>query len=269
MRDTLGRRLDDVAMAAVDDPHKREPHGIEAERHLLPRPRSSRNIAAERQRDPGHHGDRDRMSPDASTKDLDISRPPRPSDVDHQTGGFHGYDERMYRYQESRPSILDSPPTECHPNRLMQGNGGDLGPPRGFDKTDKRHGVRKGVPRVAPVGDAPSNVVGRSSELPTKHHLDPSSAALYGPRSRQKLDSSLRNDSLSSDPSDCAQPSKPHRHRNGRKRQSSMSSSDDGIQTTPEGTSAEEQELESESISEKGALESAIRSCSSSPVYFV
>ena len=31
-----------------------------------------------------------------------------------------------------------------------------------------------------------------------------------------------------------------------------MSSSDDGVQTTPEGTSCEEQELESESISEKG-----------------
>ena len=43
------------------------------------------------------------------------------------------------------------------------------------------------------------------------------------------------------------------------KRQSSISSSDDGIQSTPEGTSGED--LESESISEKGALSLNLFTC--------
>ena len=96
-----------------------------------------------------------------------------------------------------------------------------------------------------------------SDQPPRGQHLDPSSAA--GAKSsrsnRRKMESMLRNDSLSSDPSDCVRPPppKPHRHKKGKKqRQQSLSSSDDEIQTTPECTSCEEQEIESESVSEKG-----------------
>ena len=67
----------------------------------------------------------------------------------------------------------------------------------------------------------------------------------------------LRNDSLSSDPSDCVvrpPPPKPYKHRRGRNKQrrTSFSSSDDELQTTPDCTSGDEQDIESESVSEKG-----------------
>ncbi|XP_067665969.1 regulating synaptic membrane exocytosis protein 2-like isoform X10 [Haliotis asinina] len=92
-----------------------------------------------------------------------------------------------------------------------------------------------------------------------KQHLDPSSAASRTTRNnRKKLESMLRNDSLSSDPSDCVRPPppKPHKHKRGKKqRQHSLSSSDDEIRSTPECSSCEEQEIESESVSEKGEYE--------------
>ncbi|KAK3576252.1 hypothetical protein CHS0354_027051 [Potamilus streckersoni] len=91
--------------------------------------------------------------------------------------------------------------------------------------------------------------------LDRKQHLDPNSAAVKSSRNnRRKLDM-LRNDSLSSDPSDCARPPppKPHKHKRGKKqRQQSLSSSDDEIRSTPECSSCEEPDLESESVSEKG-----------------
>ncbi len=54
-------------------------------------------------------------------------------------------------------------------------------------------------------------------------HLDPSSAVTKSSRSRRKLDSMFRNDSLSSDPSDCVRPPppKPHKHKKGKKVRSS------------------------------------------------
>ncbi|XP_050040629.1 regulating synaptic membrane exocytosis protein 2 isoform X2 [Dermacentor andersoni] len=68
---------------------------------------------------------------------------------------------------------------------------------------------------------------------------------------RRKVDSVVRNDSLSSDQSECVRPPppKPHRHKRGRKmRQRSLSSSDDEARSTPDCSSCEE----SESVSEKG-----------------
>ena len=67
----------------------------------------------------------------------------------------------------------------------------------------------------------------------------------------------LRNDSLSSDPSDCVvrpPPPKPYKHRKGKNKQrrTSFSSSDDELQTTPDCTSGDEQDIES--VSEKGML---------------
>ncbi|CAD5119973.1 DgyrCDS8559 [Dimorphilus gyrociliatus] len=83
-------------------------------------------------------------------------------------------------------------------------------------------------------------------------HLDPSKAR------RSKVDNSMaRNDSLSSDPSDCVRPPPPRPHKQRRKQlhtvpQQSLSSSDDDVRTTPDCTSCDDQELESESVSEKG-----------------
>ncbi|XP_006816755.2 regulating synaptic membrane exocytosis protein 2-like [Saccoglossus kowalevskii] len=70
----------------------------------------------------------------------------------------------------------------------------------------------------------------------------------------------IRNDSLSSDQSECVRPPppKPHKHKKGSRkaRQLSLSSSDEEIRSTPECTSCEDVEIESESVSEKGELES-------------
>lgn len=92
-----------------------------------------------------------------------------------------------------------------------------------------------------------------------RRHLDPNSARTAGSaasrNNRKKMESMLRNDSLSSDPSDCVRPPppKPHKHKRSKKqRQQSLSSSDDEIRSTPECSSCEEQDLESESVSEKG-----------------
>uniref|UniRef100_A0A8C6ZQ01 Regulating synaptic membrane exocytosis protein 1 n=1 Tax=Nothoprocta perdicaria TaxID=30464 RepID=A0A8C6ZQ01_NOTPE len=68
----------------------------------------------------------------------------------------------------------------------------------------------------------------------------------------------LRNDSLSSDQSESVRPSppKPHRaKRGGKKRQMSVSSSEEEGASTPEYTSCEDVEIESESVSEKGDLD--------------
>lgn len=73
-----------------------------------------------------------------------------------------------------------------------------------------------------------------------------------GVTNRRKMDSSFRNDSLSSDQSEYQSrppPPRPHKHRKI-KHQHSISSSDDEIRSTPDCTSCGE-EFESESISEK------------------
>ncbi|XP_064652466.1 regulating synaptic membrane exocytosis protein 2-like isoform X3 [Lineus longissimus] len=91
-------------------------------------------------------------------------------------------------------------------------------------------------------------------QLTQMQHLDPAAAAKNSKRNRQKMESMLRNDSLSSDPSDCPRPPppKPHKHKKGKKlRQRSLSSSDDEIRSTPDCSSCEEVEIESESVSEK------------------
>ncbi|XP_043366413.1 regulating synaptic membrane exocytosis protein 1 isoform X21 [Dermochelys coriacea] len=88
--------------------------------------------------------------------------------------------------------------------------------------------------------------------------LDPSSAILMRKAKREKMETMLRNDSLSSDQSESVRPSppKPHRSkRGGKKRQMSVSSSEEEGASTPEYTSCEDVEIESESVSEKGDLD--------------
>uniref|UniRef100_A0A8C6Y4S3 Regulating synaptic membrane exocytosis 1 n=1 Tax=Naja naja TaxID=35670 RepID=A0A8C6Y4S3_NAJNA len=88
--------------------------------------------------------------------------------------------------------------------------------------------------------------------------LDPSSAILSRKAKREKIETMLRNDSLSSDQSESVRPSppKPHRSkRGGKKRQMSVSSSEEEGASTPEYTSCDDVEIESESVSEKGDLD--------------
>ncbi|XP_060091717.1 regulating synaptic membrane exocytosis protein 1 isoform X10 [Heteronotia binoei] len=93
---------------------------------------------------------------------------------------------------------------------------------------------------------------------PFKKSLDPSSAILIRKAKREKMETMLRNDSLSSDQSESVRPSppKPHRSkRGGKKRQMSVSSSEEEGASTPEYTSCDDVEIESESVSEKGDLD--------------
>ncbi|XP_056110592.1 regulating synaptic membrane exocytosis protein 2 isoform X12 [Rhinichthys klamathensis goyatoka] len=93
--------------------------------------------------------------------------------------------------------------------------------------------------------------------IPQQHHLDPSSAMRRN--NRDKMDSMLRNDSLSSDQSESVRPPPPRPNRSKRlgklRTMGSFSSSEEELATTPEYTSCEDVELESESISEKGNIQ--------------
>ncbi|XP_060707831.1 regulating synaptic membrane exocytosis protein 1-like isoform X3 [Hemiscyllium ocellatum] len=106
----------------------------------------------------------------------------------------------------------------------------------------------------------------KRSSVPAEHlevkdydahkHLDPSSAVIRTKRERNET--MLRNDSLSSDQSESIRPPppKPHRMKKvGKKRQMSVSSSEEEGASTPEYTSCEDVEIESESVSEKGDLD--------------
>ncbi|XP_052002218.1 regulating synaptic membrane exocytosis protein 2 isoform X17 [Xyrauchen texanus] len=87
-----------------------------------------------------------------------------------------------------------------------------------------------------------------------QQHLDPISAMRKS--KREKMESMLRNDSLSSDQSESVRPPPPKPHktkRGGKMRQVSLSSSEEELATTPEYTSCEDVEIESESVSEKGS----------------
>ncbi|XP_056236028.1 regulating synaptic membrane exocytosis protein 2 isoform X33 [Seriola aureovittata] len=111
-------------------------------------------------------------------------------------------------------------------------------------------GDRSGDLRRADLG------VGGDPMRRQQHHLDPSSAVRK--TKREKMESMLRNDSLSSDQSESVRPPppKPHKTKKGGKmRQVSLSSSEEELATTPEYTSCEDVEIESESVSEKGDLD--------------
>ncbi|XP_050796522.1 regulating synaptic membrane exocytosis protein 2 isoform X47 [Gopherus flavomarginatus] len=111
------------------------------------------------------------------------------------------------------------------------------------------------TPRRSPVPlDRPD--MRRTDSLRKQHHLDPSSAVRK--TKREKMETMLRNDSLSSDQSESVRPPppKPHKTKKGSKmRQVSLSSSEEELASTPEYTSCDDVEIESESVSEKGDMD--------------
>ncbi|XP_054992844.1 regulating synaptic membrane exocytosis protein 1 isoform X2 [Sorex araneus] len=139
---------------------------------------------------------------------------------------------------------------------------------------DSQAGPRAPAERTAEVRAPPGAKPGPTPSPPAPRHgpapaeapeplrkqsrLDPSSAVLMRKAKREKAETMLRNDSLSSDQSESVRPSppKPHRaKRGGKRRQMSVSSSEEEGVSTPEYTSCEDVELESESVSEKGDLD--------------
>ncbi|XP_075776357.1 regulating synaptic membrane exocytosis protein 2 isoform X4 [Pelodiscus sinensis] len=111
------------------------------------------------------------------------------------------------------------------------------------------------TPRRSPIPlDRPD--MRRTDSLRKQQHLDPSSAVRK--TKREKMETMLRNDSLSSDQSESVRPPppKPHKTKKGGKmRQVSLSSSEEELASTPEYTSCDDVEIESESVSEKGDMD--------------
>ncbi|XP_070822142.1 regulating synaptic membrane exocytosis protein 2 isoform X3 [Chaetodon trifascialis] len=134
---------------------------------------------------------------------------------------------------------------------------GPMGPGLGGHRTSNHSPP---TPHRSPVlGDRSGDLrrgdlgVGGDPMRRQQHHLDPSSAVRK--TKKEKMESMLRNDSLSSDQSESVRPPppKPHKTKKGGKmRQVSLSSSEEELATTPEYTSCEDVEIESESVSEKG-----------------
>ncbi|XP_029694340.1 regulating synaptic membrane exocytosis protein 2 isoform X40 [Takifugu rubripes] len=135
---------------------------------------------------------------------------------------------------------------------------GPMGPGLGGHRTSNHSPP---TPHRSPVlgersGDLRRGDLGSDPMRRQQHHLDPSSAVRK--TKREKMESMLRNDSLSSDQSESVRPPppKPHKTKKGGKmRQVSLSSSEEELATTPEYTSCEDVEIESESVSEKGDLD--------------
>ncbi|XP_077432206.1 regulating synaptic membrane exocytosis protein 2 isoform X35 [Vanacampus margaritifer] len=137
---------------------------------------------------------------------------------------------------------------------------GPMGPGLGGHRTSNHSPP---TPHRSPVlgdrsGDLRRGDLGGGGESMRRqqHHLDPNSAVRK--TKREKMESMLRNDSLSSDQSESVRPPppKPHKTKKGGKmRQVSLSSSEEELATTPEYTSCEDVEIESESVSEKGDLD--------------
>ncbi|XP_032271877.1 regulating synaptic membrane exocytosis protein 2 isoform X2 [Phoca vitulina] len=122
------------------------------------------------------------------------------------------------------------------------------------------------TPRRSPIPiDRPD--MRRTDPLRKQHHLDPSSAVRK--TKREKMETMLRNDSLSSDQSESVRPPppKPHKSKKGGKmRQVSLSSSEEELASTPEYTSCDDVEIESESVSEKGDSQKGKRKTSEQAV---
>ncbi|XP_051700661.1 regulating synaptic membrane exocytosis protein 2 isoform X16 [Oryctolagus cuniculus] len=122
------------------------------------------------------------------------------------------------------------------------------------------------TPRRSPIPMDRSDMR-RTDSLRKQHHLDPSSAVRK--TKREKMETMLRNDSLSSDQSESVRPPppKPHKSKKGGKmRQVSLSSSEEELASTPEYTSCDDVEIESESVSEKGDSQKGKRKTSEQAV---
>ncbi|XP_008288778.1 regulating synaptic membrane exocytosis protein 1 isoform X1 [Stegastes partitus] len=137
---------------------------------------------------------------------------------------------------------------------------------RGMGIGEVGDGTRPGQRTVGGVGGPHEHTLlqqGQPPELREPSGSGPGSAPGQGPvvrrTKREKAESMLRNDSLSSDQSESLRPPPPRPHKSkralgaGGKRQTSVSSSEEEGGTTPEYSSCEDAEIES--VSERGDWE--------------
>ncbi|XP_045101726.1 regulating synaptic membrane exocytosis protein 1-like isoform X2 [Portunus trituberculatus] len=156
-------------------------------------------------------------------------------------------------FEQQRPAGPD-----IRVERGYGGGGGYGGPGYGNNRYSPNLGGAGGSSPMEGSSPGPASMEGSSPhpDDSRRSHLDPSTGAMGRSHGRRRTDPVMRNDSVSSDQSECVRPrpTKPHKLRSrGRKpRQRSLSSSDEEVRSTPDYTSCEEPEAESEGVSEKG-----------------
>ncbi|XP_072323304.1 regulating synaptic membrane exocytosis protein 2 isoform X26 [Scyliorhinus torazame] len=156
---------------------------------------------------------------------------------------------RMERQSRQRSACDRRVPVQGQRSYSMERTQDMQGPSSSWQRTPNHSPP---TPRRSPIPFDRSDMR-RSDSLRQQHHLDPSSAVKK--TKREKMETMLRNDSLSSDQSESVRPPppKPHKTKKGGKtRQVSLSSSEEELASTPEYTSCDDVEIESESVSEKG-----------------
>ncbi|KAG9337983.1 hypothetical protein JZ751_027320, partial [Albula glossodonta] len=216
---------------------RREGEGVEEERRRKEeRYRSDPNLA----RYPG-------KPPPHDVQGSSGPGEPRDQPENRQTRrGVEGGERRGAPLENHRSYSVD---------RTVGGGGVQGAPP-----SKPNHGPQPPGPRAGPA--APMEPTPPDLREPPdwgrkpQSHLDPSSAALMRKAKREKMESMLRNDSLSSDQSESLRPPPPRPYKSKRginKRQMSVSSSEEEGGSTPEYTSCEDVEIES--VSEKGDWE--------------
>ncbi|XP_049632734.1 regulating synaptic membrane exocytosis protein 1 isoform X8 [Suncus etruscus] len=192
--------------------------------------------------------------------DPNLARYPVPAAPEEQQMRMHARVSRARH--ERRHSDVALPRTEAAAAAVQpDGQAGQRTPPP--ERTAEVRAPLGAKPATSRSPPAPRHGLPVPAEAPEpvrkQSRLEPSAAGPVRKAKREKVsETMLRNDSLSSDQSESVRPSppKPHRaKRGGKKRQMSVSSSEEEGVSTPEYTSCEDVELESESVSEKGDLD--------------
>lgn len=160
------------------------------------------------------------------------------------------------RWAEERQSSLESKQQGIMGERTVGGTIGSAvqAPKPNHTPQPPAPGFRVGP--AAPTGTPELREPPERDRKLQPSHLEPDTAGVARKAKREKAESMLRNDSLSSDQSECLRPPPPRPYkskRGGNKRQMSVSSSEEEGGSTPEYTSCEDGEIES--ISERGELQ--------------
>ncbi|KAK3553511.1 hypothetical protein QTP70_004192 [Hemibagrus guttatus] len=175
--------------------------------------------------------------------------------VPERQAGEAGTENRTgRRWAEERQTSLESKQQGVMGERTV---GGTIG--SAVQAPKPNHAFQPPAPgfRVGPAAPTGTPELREPPERDRKlqpSHLEPSSAGVARKAKREKAESMLRNDSLSSDQSECLRPPPPRPYkskRGGNKRQMSVSSSEEEGGSTPEYTSCEDGEIESISEREK------------------
>ncbi|XP_072534217.1 regulating synaptic membrane exocytosis protein 1 isoform X3 [Salminus brasiliensis] len=167
------------------------------------------------------------------------------------------------RWSDERQASLEGQQQSYVGERTVGGTGGQGGPAMQPLPSKTNHTPQPQPPapgfRVGPAATAGAPELREPPEWGRKlqpSHLEPGSAAMLRKAKREKAESMLRNDSLSSDQSESLRPPPPRPYKSKRgsnKRQMSVSSSEEEGGSTPEYTSCEDVEIES--VSERGDWE--------------